>query len=96
MDQGMTYESAASAARIIGSQLGVQAFSIQKISEVGFPYRFLAKKAPSGAFLSSEITYMTTTAEFIKNAWKGETLEAMKKFHSHSIKKAAHLKPIGK
>lgn len=30
MDQGMTYESAASAARIIGSQLGVQAFSIQK------------------------------------------------------------------
>ena len=30
MDQGLTYESAASAARIIGSQLGVQAFSIQK------------------------------------------------------------------
>lgn len=30
MDQGMTYESAASAARIIGFQLGVQAFSIQK------------------------------------------------------------------
>ena len=23
---------------------------------------------------------MTTTAEFIKNAWKGETLEAMKNF----------------